>query len=327
MTALSLAPIGHHWPRERVIGFYREVADMPVEVVYLGEAVCNKRASMRLKDWATVAASLMAAGKKVVLAAKPVVESAAELRLLERLAALGARLEVNDAGLMSRLAADSGFVAGPHLNAFNAGAVRALQRCGARRWVAPFEMDRASFALVLADLVPQMESEVLAYGRLPLAFSTHCYTARSYGRSRHDCLQCCLEHPEGQRLETLDGREIMVVNGPQTLSQPVYNLMGGVSELTRMGVTLLRLDPPNANEAGAVVRLFDAVLRGALSEGDALRALAPLSPASFCNGYWLGLAGAAYVAPHPSGGFPLSRPSPAYSRVAPFAAPARSPRS
>ena len=28
MTALSLAPIGHHWPRERAMAFYREVASM-----------------------------------------------------------------------------------------------------------------------------------------------------------------------------------------------------------------------------------------------------------------------------------------------------------
>lgn len=306
MTALCLAPIGHHWPRERTMAFYREVASMPVEVVYLGEAVCGKRASMRLKDWAAVAAELGAAGKRVVLSSPPAIESAAELRLLERIASRGTVVEVNDPGLLAALSGRP-FVAGPYLNAYNPAAVGTLAECGARRWIAPFEIDRPAFAATLAGLGTEIETELLVYGRLPLAFSTHCYTARSYGRTRRDCLHCCLDHPEGQRLETLDGRSLMVVNGPQTLSQPVYNLMGSIDELQRMKVSLLRIDPPGASHAGAVVGVFDAVLRGMLPEAEALQALASISPASFCNGYWLGLPGSAYVAPLPSGDFPAPR--------------------
>lgn len=300
MTALCLAPIGHHWPRERTMAFYREVASMPVEVVYLGEAVCGKRASMRLKDWAAVAAELGAAGKRVVLSSPPAIESAAELRLLERIASRGTVVEVNDPGLLAGLSGVP-FVAGPYLNAYNPAAVRALAECGARRWIAPFEIDRQAFAATLAGLGTEIETELLVYGRLPLAFSTQCYTARSYGRTRHDCLHCCLEHPEGQRLETLDGRSLLVVNGPQTLSHPVYNLMGGLGALRKMNVSLLRIDPPSAAHAGAVVGVFDAVLRGMLPEEEALKALASISPASFCNGYWLGLSGSVYAAPLPSG--------------------------
>lgn len=307
MTALCLAPIGHHWPRERVIAFYREVAGLPVAEVYLGETVCNKRAAVRLKDWATIAEGLLRAGKRVVLATKPVVESDAEMSLLERLAGRGARLEVNDAGLMSRMGGGSRFVAGPHLNAYNAASVRALAQCGASRWVAPHEIDRKSFALVRAELPRGVETELLVFGRLPLAFSTQCYTARSYGRTRHDCLHCCLEHPEGQRVESLEGRSLMVLNGPQTLSHPVFNLMGEIGALQRAGVELLRIDPPNAAHAGAVVGLFDAVLRGRVSEQEALLDLAMVSPASFCNGYWHGLAGSAYVKPSAASGVAVPR--------------------
>lgn len=306
MTALSLAPVGHHWPRDRVLAYYRSVAAMPVAVVYLGESVCGKRASMRLKDWAAVAAELADAGKRVVLSTRPAIESAAELRMLERIAARGVLLEVNDPGLLACLAG-AAFVAGPHLNAFNAAAVHALAERGARRWIAPFEIDRAGFVATVAGLGAGLESELLAFGRLPLAFSTQCYTARGYGRSRHDCLHCCLEHPEGQRLEGLDGRSLMVVNGPQTLSQSVHNLMGGLAELRQIGVSLLRIDPPHAAHAGAVVAVFDAVLRGRLPESEALSALASVSPASFCNGYWHGLAGSAYVAPLAAGALTAPR--------------------
>lgn len=300
MTALSLAPIGHHWPRSRVIAFYREVAKMPLATVYLGETVCGKRGSMRLKDWAAVATELGEAGRSVVLSTAPAIESAAELRLIERIASRGTLVEVNDAGVLEALAG-APFVAGPHLNAFNPSAVAALAGLGARRWIAPHELDRHAFAATMDALGSGVESELLVFGRLPLAFATQCHTARSYGRTRRDCMHCCLEHPEGQRLETLDGRSLMVVNGRQLLSQSVYNLMGAVGALRRMNVSLLRIDPPSAAHAGAVVEVFDAVLRGMLPEGEALKALASISPASFCNGYWLGQPGCVYAAPLPSG--------------------------
>ncbi len=306
MTALCLAPLAHHWPRERVIDFYDRVARLPVEVVSLGETICNKRASMGLRDWTRVAAPLLESGKQVIIASKPLIDSSAEMRLLERLTAQGVMLEVNDFGLAGHLPANPGFVAGPHLNLFNAPAVASLARLGARRWVAPFEMDRSAFAAMLPALVNGMQSELLAYGRVPLAFSTQCYTARSHGRTRHDCLHCCLEHPHGQRLDSLERHAVMVVNGPQTLSHKVFNLMGGLGELQRMGVSFMRLDPPLAELTEPIVGIFHAVLQGRLGEAEALRELAAISPAPFCNGYWLGMAGDTYVPPRASGGFPVA---------------------
>ena len=44
---LSLGPILYYWERERVLDFYAQVAGWPVDVVYLGEAVCSKRRALR----------------------------------------------------------------------------------------------------------------------------------------------------------------------------------------------------------------------------------------------------------------------------------------
>jgi hypothetical protein len=42
-----------------------------------------------------------------------------------------------------------------------------------------------------------VETEVFAFGKLPLAFSARCFTARHYGLNKDDCQFKCLDHPEG----------------------------------------------------------------------------------------------------------------------------------
>ena len=47
---LSLGPILYYWERERVLDFYAQAAGWPVDIVYLGEAVCSKRRALRPDD-------------------------------------------------------------------------------------------------------------------------------------------------------------------------------------------------------------------------------------------------------------------------------------
>jgi hypothetical protein len=42
-----------------------------------------------------------------------------------------------------------------------------------------------------------METEVFAYGRLPLAFSARCFTARHFNLQKDDCQFKCIEFPDG----------------------------------------------------------------------------------------------------------------------------------
>src|SRR5690606_38628976 len=48
---LSLGPIHYFWERDAVFAFYRQVAEWPVDIVYLGEVVCSKRRELRRDDW------------------------------------------------------------------------------------------------------------------------------------------------------------------------------------------------------------------------------------------------------------------------------------
>src|SRR5450759_2172053 len=82
---LSLGPLQYFWPRERTLAFYREAAQWPVDIIYLGETVCSKRRELGTRDWIALAAELAASGKQMVLSSLALIEAESELGVLQRL--------------------------------------------------------------------------------------------------------------------------------------------------------------------------------------------------------------------------------------------------
>ncbi len=293
---LALGPVLYYWPRERLLAFYAEASSSPVDIVYLGEAVCSRRHEMRLADWLATARRLLEAGKEVVLCSQALVESESDLRALRRLADDNEfRVEANDMSAVSLLAGRVPFVAGPHLNVYNARTLALLVRLGATRWVPPVEISRAILTAIAAERPANLEIELFAYGRLPLAFSARCFTARHYNLQKDDCQFRCLDHPDGLPLRTSDGDRFLVLNGIQTQSARVYALLGEVGALADAGVDIARISP-QAERTFDVVQAFHAALQGQRPAGASVRELAGLLPAEPCNGYWHGVSGLEMVA-------------------------------
>jgi O2-independent ubiquinone biosynthesis protein UbiV len=285
MLKIAVGPLLYYWPRVTVLAFYEEVAAGPADIVYLGETVCSRRHELRAADWLAVAELLRGAGKEVVLSSLALVESSADVTALRRLAQNGSfDIEANDMGAV-QLTEGRPFVAGPHLNVYNGGTLNLLHELGARRWVMPLEMSRKSLDVLQAARPAGMETEVFALGRMPLAFSARCFTARHRNLPKDDCRFSCIAHPDGLRMDTREGQPFLVLNGIQTQSAAVYNLAGQFDELAASGVDVLRISPQSQHTA-RILGHFDALRRGLPTED-----IAALLPDTPCDGYWHGRPG------------------------------------
>jgi collagenase-like PrtC family protease len=286
---LSLGPLLYYWPRDDVFAFYEAAQRWPVARIHLGESVCSRRHLLRLPDWLELAEKLAAAGKEVVLSTQTLIESESDLKVLRKIVRDGRFLvEANEWGAV-RLLSEAGlpFVAGSTLNVYNPETLDVLAGLGARRWLPPVEVSHAALAALLQHAPAGIETEVFAYGRLPLAYSARCFTARHYNLPKDDCQFRCLDHPDGLTLATREGAPFLALNGIQTQSAGVYSLIGEVLALRELGVTSLRLSP-QSHHMDRVVAAFDAALAG---DTGASAGLAKVMPGPAVDGYWHGRAG------------------------------------
>ena len=295
---LSLGPIAYFWPRETVLDFYRAAAESPADIVYLGEVVCAKRRELRPEDWFAIGRELKAAGKEVVLSTLTLVEAASESAAVRRLCENEEFLvEANDFSAIHYLSsAGRAFITGPSVNIYNHWSLSLLTGLGLTRWVLPVELGLETLGELQAQRREGVETEVFGYGRLPLAWSARCYTARSENLPKDDCRFKCIDYPDGRMLATREDQDFLVLNGIQTQSARTHQALGAYDELKSLGVDVLRISP-QAGQSFEVLRLFDAVRQGAPAES-LLGELEALTPAGTCNGYLHQAAGMDHGHPH-----------------------------
>ena len=286
---LAVGPLLYFWDRAVADRFYDAVAESPADIVYLGESVCSKRRTYRTVEWFSLADRLREAGKQVVLTTLALTEAEYTLAPSARTAGHPyALVQANDLAVVE-LRGGRPFVIGPHVNVYNPSTLRFLAGQGATRWVAPVELGFEQLTALSAARPEGLELAVFAWGRLPLAVSARCFTARAHSLAKDDCEFVCGQYPDGLTVQTREDEQFLTVNGVQVQSARIHNAIGWLPRLREIGVDVLRLSPCSEG-------FFDvlAAFRAAVAGDPSPESLLPAG--DYCDGYLGGSAGMDWAA-------------------------------
>jgi O2-independent ubiquinone biosynthesis protein UbiV len=293
---LSLGPVSYYWDRDTTFEFYKTIEKSKIDIVYLGETICTKRKLLRRDDWIGIAKRLQDSGKEVILSSMTLIESNSDIATLKTLCQNNQfTIEANDISAVQLLSGHS-FITGPAINIYNPRTLQMLYRKGLKRWVLPVELSKYTLEEIQKEKPDNVETEVLVYGRLPLAYSARCFTARAHNLPKDDCQYRCLDYPDGLLLSTQEKEKFLTLNGIQTQSAKTSNLIIELDELIDLNVDVLRINPPSKH-CEKIIELFYQCLHQSCSTEKANSELQTLMPAGgSCNGYWHGVSGMDYQA-------------------------------
>jgi O2-independent ubiquinone biosynthesis protein UbiV len=269
--ALVLGPLLFNWPVDTWADFHARIADeADVDRVHVGEVVCSKRQSFYADRLPEVIERLQRGGKTVVVDTLALVTLKRERQSVADLLDLdGVELEINDFSPLANLAPGRRFAVSPLVNVYDEGTLGWLGHRGAWSVCLPPELPIASVELLAAEGRRRgIETQVFAFGRVPLAISGRCYHARVHGLAKDSCQFVCNQDPDGLEVDTLDGEAFLAINGVQTMSRNCVAVLDEAERLIAAGIGAFRLSPQDCDMV-TVAKIFRDRLAGGIDAAEA----------------------------------------------------------
>ena len=289
---ISVGPVPSHWGRSKLESFYQQIAQSPVDYVYLGETVCQDRLCLGPDFWGRLSDVLTEAGKQVYASSLILVKNEKQYRDFENIAQRIKHIEINSPSFLG-LARNYTAATGMFLNVYNSTAADILARRKINRIVLPPEMNLESIKSFVKSCTVAVE--LIVHGHIPVAMSGTCQTARSFGSNGNGCGRICQRYPDGIVLKAGD-RPLFRIDGPQTLSAATYCLVEYLEKLAETGVDTVRI-LPQWEHTIRIVQIYRDVLEHRMHCADAAKELKAISTGGVCNGWFLGKAGWVYESP------------------------------
>jgi len=289
---ISLGPAPFNWGIEKLRRFYQEMAETPLDTIFIGEVFCEKRNTLTLKELEELMLPLQEKGKEVYFSTGTLITNNNQWKRLLQGSEMECGIEANTIGIIHNHQGTKKIVAGPFLNLYHHHSIQFLERFNLKGVVLPFELSHKSINSIISKVKTPIE--VVAYGNLTLGVSWRCYIARSYGLSVERCQFKCMHHPRGIMAENLDGIPLFLINGPYIMSAKKRCLIRELEELETMGVTSIRIIPQYENTS-EIVRIFRQAMDHQLSAQDAFEQVSYLVQSSLTNGWFHGEAGWKYI--------------------------------
>ncbi len=290
---ISVGPAPSHWGRKKLESFYRELAQCPVDYVYLGETVCPNRSCFSLDFLNRLCDELTRAGKEVYVSSLTLVRSEKQYRNFMDLAQRVQHIEINSPAFLG-LAPHYHAVTGIFVNVYNSVTANILAQHKVERILLPCELNFKAIASITKKCTAA--TELIVHGHIPIGISSTCQTTRSLGRNGDGCKKVCQHYPEGMVLNA-GNRPMFRIDGPQTLSASTYCLVEYLLQLAQAGVDTVRI-LPQWNHTERIVCIYKDVLEHDRHCADAVEELKTISSGELCNGWFLGKAGWNYESPN-----------------------------
>lgn len=212
MPQISLAPPPFFMEKKKLLRLYDLATTSPIEIIYLGETICRKRAPLDFRELISLAEKLRNIGKEVVLSSPLLINSEQNSDYLEKIVDIDDfAIEANEMTAVSRMITrNKKFICGNGIHIYNNHSFKLMTSMGMFRWQPPNELDLNS-VIKISDNTP-VATEITIYGKKILAFSARCFSAYAKNKNRENCSFAC-KNGENE-LKTLDGNKILTTNGP-----------------------------------------------------------------------------------------------------------------